>query len=150
MLSLRCSYLLILVLLSIKSFNHRYRLFSKIESIPAAFAIPASRPWRCRRLEIAPVWWWGQVTEQVCKGPKARRFRPSEQNGNPGQSFLGQLAENRQNRHFSANHRCISPDPDFTSLPNFHPEIERLLANTVQAIRQRNSAGAHRVNEKKG
>ena len=74
-LSLRCLYLLILELLSIKSFNHRYRLFLKSKSIPDAFAIPTSRPWRSRRPCIFPVLIWDKIAQQVFECTKVWIFR---------------------------------------------------------------------------
>ena len=48
-----------------------------------------------------------------------------------------------ESRAFSANVRILSRGPQMTSLAETHPQIERRSADNVQAIRQRNSAGAH-------
>ena len=45
--------------------------------------------------------------------------------------FRVNFPEIDENRAFSANDCCLSPDPDFSSLPNFHPLIERSSAEDV-------------------
>ena len=45
--------------------------------------------------------------------------------------FLVNLPGRVKKRAFSANDCCLSPDPDFSSLPNFHPLIERSSAEDV-------------------
>ena len=87
------------------------------------------------------------MAEQVYGAPKARIFKPSEQIGNPGESFLCQLAEIDESRAFSANDGILSCEPQITSLAEIHPQIERRSADNVQALRQRNSAGAHQCIE---
>ena len=71
------------------------------------------------------------------------RAPPADDNSvNPGKSFLGKFAGKRRKEGFSANDCCTSPDPDFSSLPNFHPLIERSSAEDVWAICQVSSARA--------
>ena len=48
-----------------------------------------------------------------------------------------------ESRAFSANDRILSREPQMTSLAETHPQIERRSADNMQALRQRNSAGAH-------
>ena len=48
-----------------------------------------------------------------------------------------------ESRAFSANDRILYRGPHMTSLAETHPQIERRSAENVQALRQRNSAGAH-------
>ena len=50
--------------------------------------------------------------------------------------FLVRGPENDENRAFLGNDRDIFPDPDFTSLPNFHHQIEFSCANHVFQICQ--------------
>jgi len=45
--------------------------------------------------------------------------------------FRVNLPGSVENRAFSANDYCLSPDPNFSSLPNFHPLIERSSAEDV-------------------
>ena len=50
--------------------------------------------------------------------------------------FCVRRPEIDENRAFSANDHCISPDPDFTSLPNLHHQIARNGADHVFQICQ--------------
>ena len=45
--------------------------------------------------------------------------------------FCVRLSEIDENGAFSANDHGISPDPDFTSLPNLHQKMARSCANHV-------------------
>ena len=56
--------------------------------------------------------------------------------------FLVRWPEIDENRAFSANDRGRSPDPDFTSLPNLHPQIARSGADHVCKVCQVFAAGA--------
>ena len=57
--------------------------------------------------------------------------------------FCVSLPKIDESRAFSANDRISSREPQMTSLAETHPQIERCSADNVQALRQRNSAGAH-------
>jgi hypothetical protein len=45
--------------------------------------------------------------------------------------FRVNFPENAENGPFLAKDRILSPDPDFSSLPNLHHKIERSSADNV-------------------
>jgi len=78
-----------------------------------------------------------RVASGTCHRTKVRRFRvPDFQ---PSMTMLQTLAKvfcvlspkNVKNRPFLGIHQCITFDPDFSSLPNFDPQIERSSADNV-------------------
>jgi hypothetical protein len=59
--------------------------------------------------------------------------------------FCVRLPKSAENRAFSATPRIKSPEHEFFSLPNRHPQIERSRADNVVSICQVNSAGAQSI-----
>ena len=64
--------------------------------------------------------------------------------------FWVNLPASVEKRAFSASGRIVSPDPDFYSEANLHPQIELTSADHVQANSQVFSARAQRVLDSKG
>ena len=64
--------------------------------------------------------------------------------------FLVRGPENDENRAFLGIDHCISPDPDFTSLPNFHQQIECSGADHVFRICQVVATRAQNAAEREG
>ena len=63
--------------------------------------------------------------------PNPGRLTPKNRLKTRAKVFCVNLPGRVKKRPFSANDCCLSPDPDFSSLPNFHPLIERSSAEDV-------------------
>ena len=95
-----------------------------------------------RRPRVLPVFEVSARVQQLSGGAEPSVSAAEEQIVNPGQSFLGQVTENRRKEGFSANECCRAPRPRRLRLTKSHQHRERLRANKVQGVAQVKSAGA--------
>ena len=72
-----------------------------------------------------------QVYNKNLRVPTPGHLLPTTRMETLAKVFLVNLPGRVEKRAFSANDCCLSPDPDFSSLPNFHPLIERSSAEDV-------------------
>ena len=72
-----------------------------------------------------------QVYNKNLRVPTPGHLMPKNRLKTRAKLFCVNLPGSIENRAFSANDFCLSPDPDFSSLPNFHPLIERSSAEDV-------------------